>query len=199
MMTNHNSDVAVALITGIFGLLGAVISIVFWIFQSVKTNRLDRKMMEYQNTLETKSETQMRLYEKAIETISQYRAYLRETHLRLCDYKNSYLYDYPSKEKDDENTRKFYEAWNKLRFPSVYIPDNVIPEINKNLDIYQKLKNELYETGKIPDKQEKTNKVLEYNKQLIKIESDINNLMKEWKWQIIGSPNIMQALLGHPL
>jgi len=189
--------IVAALIAGFFGVIVSIISFVLFLFQSRATNRLERDLKQYETKLHTRKEVHLRLYEKTMDEILRYNSLLRDVHLRLCDYKNGVRDAGLNREIEGKNTFLFYESWNKLRFPGVYVPTDIAKELDAIRQKYETLKSEIYEVGKDPSRTNRVTKLAKYDQTIEEMEIKSNNLIDNWKSSLLNKENIFEVILGN--
>lgn len=185
-----------ALITGIFGCIGALISVLVVRVQVKTTKKIERELKEYEVKLQVGTEVHLRLYERSMEEIEKYRLILKDVHLKLGNYKNGVHDTGLKSEIEGENTRKFYDSWNELRFPGVYVPTDIAVKLDKIKERYHEIKCEIYEIGKDPNQETRASRLIKLDPILLEMERESNKLVSTWKNKLLSKDNILEIILS---
>lgn len=190
-----NPVIIAALIAGIFGVVGSLVS--FWLLrvQTRATKTLEREFKQFETGLKVGSDVELRLYEKALEDLAKYKSLLKNLHIALGDYKNGIYHQGSSSETERKNTFRFYEAWNELRFPGVYIPSRIADEIEKIRFDYQELKDMIKQAGFNKDIKIREQNLSQFGERMDFMEKQTNRLVLKWKSKLLNSKNILMAIL----
>lgn len=194
-MEDVDPVVIAALIAGLSGMIGSAISFLLFKNQANTTNKLERDMKEHQTKLELGSNVYLRLFEKAMEDMSETNSLLRDVHLKLCDYKNGILYSGSYDDIEKKNLHRYFEAWNLLRFPRVYVPGDITGKLETIRHQYETIRKSIYEIGQDPSRDNRMLKLAEYDKLLEDLEKMSTDLVHHWK-ERLRKEDISEVLHG---
>lgn len=192
----EDPKIIAALIAGIFGMAGSLVTFVLFILQKNVTQRIEKKMKIYDADLRISSEVYLKLYERAMEDIAKYRKGLNKVTLMLGDYNNGVKNFGSYSDIEGSNHNRFHQALNEIRFPGVYVPPTIEIELEKLKIEYENIKYDIYQAGKDEDTTERREKFLKIDNDFIELEKKGSALIRQWKKELLSPRGILRTILG---
>ncbi len=191
-----DSKILIALIAGIFGIVGSLVTFVLFLLQKKVTQRLEKKIKKYDAELRVFSVVHLKLYEHAMEDIAKYRIGLNKVTLMLGDYNNDVRINGCYSNAENVNSTRFHQALNEIRFPGIYVPSSIEIELENIRNQYEKLKGNIYEAGGESDKTTRIEKFLEIDKKFDELETNGSALIRTWKKKLLSPRGILKTILS---
>ena len=121
---------------------------------------------------------------------------IKDVHLSLCDYKNGILHTGLEKVTEEKNSCTFYDAWNELRFPGAYVPEDITIELEDIRCEYEEIKKDIFEVGRDPTKSNRASQLAKYDKILEGLETKCNNLLHNWRSTLLSKESMLEDIFG---